>query len=168
MLVDLRIDGIGHSSHGDTQTTAQGSNLSGEDLSSDQLTHGNNTQSVSNKHGDHCQQRNIAEVLFDGSVQTTVGCSHVGDGGDGKGGGEDDHGGEDEQVSPGGVAENECRKASSDHSDGGDYDRSKVRINGGAGLLEDVGHVEHHGGDPGQLGQEVEHSCAGEGGEEGA
>ena len=79
---------------------------------------------------------------------------------------EDDGGGQYEEIPPVGVPEDEEREASSQHSDNRHYDGAEVRVQGGAGLLEDGRHEEHHGGDPRPLCEDVEEPRAGERSEE--
>ena len=62
-------------------------------------------------------------------------------------------------MTAGGVSQHKGGHARCDHPDARHNDGGEPGVDCGAGLLEDVGHVEDHGGHPRELGQEVEDTC---------
>ena len=130
--------------------------VGGAHLSCQELDHGNHPQGVANEHGDNSQEGDNTQTVLQAGVEAAVRGPHVGEGGDGQGGAEDDHGREDKQVAAGGESQDKCGQTCSDHADAGHNDGGEPGVDRGARVLEDVGHVEHHGGHPRQLGHQVQ------------
>lgn len=70
----------------------------GAHLCCQELDHGDHPEGVTNEHGDYSKERHNTETVLQTWVEAAVRGPHVGEGGDGQGGAEDDHGREDEQV----------------------------------------------------------------------
>ena len=108
---------------------------------------------MTNKHDNDGQEGDVAQAGLQGCIEAAVRGPHVREGGDGEGGRKDQGGGDDEQIFAWRVPQDERCESRSEDSDSRHDDRSEERVDGGSWLLEDVGHVEDHGGDPRPLSQ---------------
>ena len=127
----------------------------GAHLRCQELDHGDHPERVTNEHGDYSEQGHNTKTVLQTRVEAAVRGPHVGEGGDGQGGGEYDYSWENEQVTAGGESQHKCGQTSSEHSDASHNDGGEAGVDGGARVLEYVGHVEYHRGHPRQLGHQV-------------
>ena len=154
--IEARVECVAQDCDGEGETAAEGANSARKHLRSDQMHHGIDAKGVGDKHEDGDEERH------DAKVEGEEGVAPVGEGGHGSAA-------EGEQERAGGkhvtsVCSFQSRRgaAGGEDSHRPDDHRGKTRVEGEAGVFEDGGHEDDHGGDAGVLTEEEEAARDGE------